>query len=61
MAISALAFLGFLEIGVKLEQPFGYGASDVDQDKYAAKIAKSIAEVTAVSIITARAWERSTC
>ncbi|GAA5975923.1 hypothetical protein JCM5350_000780 [Sporobolomyces pararoseus] len=45
--VSATVFLGFLELGTQLEQPFGYDASDLDLDAYCTLLARELQEITA--------------
>ncbi|GAA5894691.1 uncharacterized protein JCM6883_002180 [Sporobolomyces salmoneus] len=45
--VSATVFLGFLELGRALEQPFGYDASDLDLDAYCTLLARELHEITA--------------
>ncbi|WVR03769.1 hypothetical protein IAU60_000764 [Kwoniella sp. DSM 27419] len=46
-AIAATIYLGFLEIGVQIEMPFGYDQSDLDLDKFVLRLAHQIAQITA--------------
>ena len=48
-AVASVTYLGFLEIGSQIEQPFGYEQSDLDLDKFVLKITQQLAEITAVS------------
>jgi len=57
-AVASVTYLGFLEIGAQIEQPFGYEQSDLDLDKFVLKIAQQLAEVTAVSGVE-RCWHLS--
>ncbi|GAA5924122.1 uncharacterized protein JCM15063_005551 [Sporobolomyces koalae] len=45
--VSATVFLGFLELGTQLEQPFGYDANDLDLDSYCTLLARELQEITA--------------
>jgi len=49
VAVASFTYLGFLEIGAQIEQPFGYEQSDLDLDKFVLKITQQLAEITAVS------------
>ena len=49
-AIASIIFLGLLELGGRIEKPFGYNPSDVDLDTFALNITQQLAEVTAVSL-----------
>lgn len=40
-------FLGFLELGTQLENPFGYDDSDLDLDMFCALIARELKEIVA--------------
>ncbi|CAE6458184.1 unnamed protein product [Rhizoctonia solani] len=44
---SALLYLGFLEIGAEIENPFGYDDNDLDIDGYCLAIARELAEIMA--------------
>ncbi|GAA6024417.1 hypothetical protein JCM10207_003408 [Rhodosporidiobolus poonsookiae] len=45
--VAAVVFLGFLELGTQLEQPFGFDDSDLNLDDYCALIAAEIQEIAA--------------
>ncbi|KAH7335598.1 UPF0187-domain-containing protein [Rhizoctonia solani] len=44
---AAFLYLGFLEIGAEIENPFMYDENDLDIDSYCLSIAREIAEITA--------------
>ncbi|BGP13172.1 hypothetical protein JCM10213_000248 [Rhodosporidiobolus nylandii] len=45
--VAAVVFLGFLELGMQMEMPYGYDDSDLDLDGYCALIASEIQEIAA--------------
>ncbi|CCO26775.1 hypothetical protein BN14_00806 [Rhizoctonia solani AG-1 IB] len=44
---AAFLFLGFLEIGAEIENPFNYDDNDLDIDGYCLAIARELAEIMA--------------
>ncbi|KAG8700930.1 hypothetical protein FRC08_004373 [Ceratobasidium sp. 394] len=44
---AAFLYLGFLEIGAEIENPFMYDENDLDIDSYCLSIARELAEITA--------------
>ncbi|KAG9103862.1 hypothetical protein FRC07_009911, partial [Ceratobasidium sp. 392] len=44
---AAFLYLGFLEIGAEIENPFMYDENDLDVDSYCLSIARELAEITA--------------
>ncbi|QRW02772.1 bestrophin protein [Ceratobasidium sp. AG-Ba] len=44
---AAFLYLGFLEIGAEIENPFMYDENDLDIDSYCLNIARELAEITA--------------
>ncbi|KAL8279226.1 hypothetical protein RQP46_008263 [Phenoliferia psychrophenolica] len=46
-AVAATMFLGFMELGQQLEQPFGYDDSDLDLDHFCELIGSELAEIVA--------------
>ncbi|GAA5902503.1 hypothetical protein JCM8208_006905 [Rhodotorula glutinis] len=54
--IAACVFLGFLELGEQLSNPFGYDTADADLDLYCALIAAELQEITAHSPPTASSF-----
>ncbi|KPV76801.1 uncharacterized protein RHOBADRAFT_51791 [Rhodotorula graminis WP1] len=56
MFVAACVFLGFLELGEQLQQPFGYDDSDHDLDKYCALVAAELQEIAAHSPPTASSF-----
>ncbi|KAF8308192.1 UPF0187-domain-containing protein [Clavulina sp. PMI_390] len=46
-AFAAFLFLGFLEIGAEIEDPFDYDENDLDVDRFCEAIGKELAEITA--------------
>ncbi|WWC88091.1 uncharacterized protein L201_002995 [Kwoniella dendrophila CBS 6074] len=45
-ALASTIYLGFLEIGMQIEMPFGYDQSDLDLDKFVLRIAHQLAQIT---------------
>ncbi|CAE6463627.1 unnamed protein product [Rhizoctonia solani] len=45
--LTALLFIGFLEIGAEVENPFNYDDNDLDIDGYCLAIARELAEIMA--------------
>lgn len=50
VALIAIAFLGFLQIGEEIENPFGYDSNDLDMDHFCHNIiSRELAEITALA------------
>jgi putative membrane protein len=47
VAFTSFLFLGFLEIGQEIEDPFGYDENDLDLDGFCMNIQRELAEITA--------------
>lgn len=50
-AFAAFLYLGFLEIGSEIEDPFQYDANDLDLDHFCKTIARELSEVTAHPVV----------
>lgn len=48
-AFASFLFLGFLEIGAEIENPFDYDSNDLDLDAFCTAVKHDLAEITAVS------------
>ncbi|KAG8968342.1 hypothetical protein FRC03_007801 [Tulasnella sp. 419] len=46
-AFAAFLYLGFLEIGQEIENPFNYDANDLDLDHFCLQIERELSEITA--------------
>ncbi|KAL8276125.1 hypothetical protein RQP46_011474 [Phenoliferia psychrophenolica] len=47
VAVAATTFLGFMELGQQLEQPFGYDDSDLDLDRFCELLGGELQEIVA--------------
>jgi len=50
-AFAAFLFLGFLEIGAEIEDPFDYDENDLDLDRFCEAIGKELSEITAHPVL----------
>lgn len=50
-AFASFLFLGFLEIGAEIENPFDYDENDLDLDRFCEAIGKELAEITAHPVV----------
>jgi len=50
-AFAAFLYLGFLEIGSEIEDPFQYDHNDLDLDEFCENVSKELAEVTAHPVV----------